>query len=483
MLVHAIERTVRRGLVAVPLACALLCACDTVPTILPPPFGPNTNSPQAPRLFFPTGLAVAPSGQLLVANANFDQAFSAGTVVSLDPSYLNSFFTNAESSSSVAPPPVDIPRAAFLGAAMIGNYAGPLTIDQTGLRAFTGSRDTGTLNALTLDPATGALSCSGGTGSSDVDCRSGFMNTASRFNLLGPYAIVPGVSRLPGATTDVPVLFVSTLIPYIDTVISSTLYTSAPLAALRVSDPTQPLWVGNASSDLIAGGIGAGPMIFDAQRRKLVLGGCYTRFGGQNVGAPSSGKCTTTTSANLIRFVGVDEGPNPGVQVVDIASSISSNDTEDLALGNNDPTSGLAQTLYAVTRTPDLLVEIGLPSDPTQTVQVTRATSMPIAPSQMIRLARPSDQPGPDLIAVTLESSRSVAIYDASAGQVVGQIENLGVSPFAIAQFPAHPGDTTARLAVSVFEECRVALIDVNFARPWEVRLRGRLGSCPIAPP
>jgi len=487
MPVHALERSLRRGLAAVPLACALLCACDTVPTILPPPFGPNASHPEAARLFFPTGLSVAPSGHLLVANGNFDQAFSGGTMVSLDPSYVNSFFTNpvADPTDPTQPVPVDIPPAAFSGVVMIGNYAGPLTIDQTGVRAFVGSRDTNTLNAVSLDPNTGALSCFGGTGASDVDCRAGFMDTGARFNLLGPYAIVPGVSRLPGATSDVQVLFVSALIPYIEGVIDNTIYTSAPLAALTESNLSQALWVGDVSDSLnsIAGGTGAGPMVFDSLRRKLVLGGCYTRFTGQTVGEPSSGKCASTTASNLIRFVGVDEGPNPDVQSVDISGYISSNDTEDLALGNNDPTTGLAQTLYAITRTPDLLVEINLPSDPTSLVQVTRATSMPISPAQMLRIARPAGQTGPDLIAVTLENSESVAIYDASAGQVVGQIENLGLSPFAITQFPSQPGDTTARLAVSVFQECRVALIDVNYARPWEVRLRGRLGSCPIAPP
>jgi hypothetical protein len=267
------------------------------------------------------------------------------------------------------------------------------------------------------------------------------------------------------------VLFVSPLIPHIDGSISSTIYTSAPLAALTESDPSQALWVGDVSDYTLAGGIGGGPMVFDAQRRKLVLGGCYTRFTGQTVGDPSSGKCGSTTSANLIRFIGVDEGPNPDVDAVDIAVSIISTDTEGLALGNYDPVSGLAQTLFAITRTPDLMVEIGLPSDPTALVQVSKAVSMPVSPSSVIRLNRPANLPGPDL-----------AIYDASVGQVVGQIENLGISPAALVQLPLRPGDTTARLAVNVFEECRVALVDVNYARPWEVRLRGRLGSCPVEP-
>ena len=41
-------------------AAALLAACNTMPpAVLPPPFGPD--GPQAPRLFFPTGLAATPA--------------------------------------------------------------------------------------------------------------------------------------------------------------------------------------------------------------------------------------------------------------------------------------------------------------------------------------------------------------------------------------------------------------------------------------
>ncbi len=395
MSVHALERFVRRGLLAATLGCALLCACDEVPTILPPPFGPVPNTP--PRLFFPAGITVAPSGQLLVANGNWDYAFAGGTVVSLDPSYIDSFFTGPlpDPTDPTQPVPVDIPPAAFLGAAMIGNYAGPLVLDQTGLNAFTGSRDTSMLNAVTLDPVTGALSCLGGTGGSDTNCLAGFLDVGDDFNLLGPYGIAAGVSRLPGADADQQVMFVSPLIPHIDGSISDSIYTSATVAALLTGDPSQALWSGQVSNYTIANGIGGGPMIFDAQRRKLIIGGCYTRFTGQNVGQPSSGKCGTTVATNLIRFVGVDEGANPDVDSIDIATEIDSTDTEDLALGNFDPVTGIAQTLFAITRSPDLMVEIALPADPTALIQVTRATSMPIFPSHMIRLQRRPICPGP----------------------------------------------------------------------------------------
>src|SRR5205823_5350617 len=66
----------------------LLLACGAPPTVLPPPFGEVGD--QAPRLFFPTGMAVTSDGKLLVANGNFSHAFEAGTMVSLSPAWMDS---------------------------------------------------------------------------------------------------------------------------------------------------------------------------------------------------------------------------------------------------------------------------------------------------------------------------------------------------------------------------------------------------------
>ncbi|HET9754401.1 MAG TPA: hypothetical protein VFP52_15620, partial [Myxococcales bacterium] len=126
------------------LAAALLAACNTgAPALLPPPFGPNGRQPT--RLFFPTGLAVAPDGTLLVANGNFNHAFDAGTVASIRKPYLDALFS-AHRDCDVAPPaPAGCDQAnadvQFADAIMIGNYAGPLVLDSAGTTAFTGSRD------------------------------------------------------------------------------------------------------------------------------------------------------------------------------------------------------------------------------------------------------------------------------------------------------------------------------------------------------
>ena len=52
-------------------------------------------------------------------------------------------------------------------------------------------------------------------------------------------------------------------------------------------------------------------------------------------------------------------------------------------------------------------------------------------------------------------------------------------TPFAIAQFPPLPNDTSAHLAVTLFGSCGVSLIDVPYDRPSDATLRATLGSCP----
>ena len=491
---------------ALALGVAALAACSAPPELLPPPFGPDVSDPRPARLFFPTGIAAAPSGHLLVVNGNFNHEFDSGTLIALDPAWIAGVFADPKNVFDASNPTVNIAipadaassdpakKTAFTGVTLIGNYGGPLTIDARPaapggpvvVRAYTGSRDTSKLNGVLLDAATGKLSCMYRKGPASIDCRAGILDTKAAYALEGPYSIVRGAARLPGASGDQDVLFVSALIPSIAAVSNNVLFTRAPLAALLPYDPadtaaTAPstYYVADASNSAIAGGIGAGPVVFDGPRRQLILGGCFTRYPAGSVGEASSGKCGGTRTTNLLRFMGVDEGPNANVQVVDIAPDIRSTDTTDLALGNVDPVTGFSRTLYVATRSPDLLAEIDLPSDPRQLVSVRRATPMPIAPAQVLLLKRPAGIPGPDLVLVTSEQSGTVAVYDATASQVVAQVERLGSAPFALVQLADSLDGTKAQVALSIFGDCRVALIDIDYRRPWQARLRGRLGSCP----
>jgi hypothetical protein len=276
----------------------------------------------------------------------------------------------------------------------------------------------------------------------------------------------------------------------VDRIDNNILYTSARVAALLPFDPADTAatgpstyYVAAASDTYTAGGVGAGPVVFDEGRRQLILGGCYSRYSSGSVGEPSSGKCGFV-STNYLRFMGVDEGANAGVRLVDIKADVLSTDTADLALGSLDTSGPSAQyrTLYVATRSPDLLAEFDLPSDPRQPLALRRATPMPISPAQILLLKRPASfgQSLPDLLLVSSESSGSVSIYDSTAGQVVAQVERLGNAPFAMVQLADSPDGTKAQVALSVFQDCRIALIDIDYARPWQARLRARLGSCPL---
>jgi hypothetical protein len=496
-------------------ACALvalaeLSCSNPVPDLRPPPFGPDVQHPLRAQLFFPTGMAVAPSGHLLVVNGNFDHAFDGGTLVAFDPRdfkdaqgrSLLSFYASDGAVPATVDVPV-IPQAWFRGVAMIGNYGGPLAVyaDQGGarVRAFTGARDANRLDQVQLDPATGALSCDGTPG--NVDCRAGAFDTFNAvcppngcpastdptLDLEGPYGVAIGTAQLPGQTTPPrDVLFVSALVPHIDSIINNQLFTRSQFAALTLDGATPALFYGaNASSETAGNGIGAGPMVFDAKRRRLVLAGCYTRFASTNGANPSSGKCGST-SANLIRFVSVDEGPDANVQIFDVAATVRASETTGLALGAFDA-NGVAQRLYATVRNPDLFVEMELPPDPGTLARVVRATPLPIAPAGLTVLPRPAGIPGGDLIAIAGEGSGTVSVYDTASGQVVANLQNLGSLPYTLVQLQAQADDQSAaaqadpraHLAAAAFDNCRVALVDVPYLRPWKSALRATVGSCP----
>jgi hypothetical protein len=74
-------------------------------------------------------------------------------------------------------------------------------------------------------------------------------------------------------------------------------------------------------------------------------------------------------------------------------------------------------------------------------------------------------------------ANASVSIFDASAGQVVAQVNGFGDFPFAIAQLD--PTGDRARLVTTVFGNCRLGFLDVDYAEPWNARLRGLVGTCP----
>ncbi|MGE5049128.1 MAG: hypothetical protein ACM3PC_11195 [Deltaproteobacteria bacterium] len=459
------------------LVAALLAACNTASSeLLPPPFGPN--GPQPARLFFPTGLAVAPDGTLLVANGNFNHAFDAGTVASIRKSYLDGLFS-AHRDCDVAPPaPAGCDQAngdiQFAGTVMIGNYAGPLVLNSAGTIAFTGSRDTGKLNAVAVAPG-GALSCADGDATGD--CRKGLVDLLATAKLDGPYSIVRGDSQGPGQPAPLPVLFVSSVVPHVDEISGGIIFSSSNVAALDMRDPTQVLFTMSVSSRFIGNGDAVGPMVFDAARRQLYLAGCYERFANSGAGEPGSGICLGRNT-NLLRIVNVDAQGAALPTTIDLFNDVQSTQITQLLLADPDP-GGTPMTLWATMRAPDTLAQIVLPSQPSVAPRVRRAVPLPVSPADMTLIKRPGG--GPDLIAIAAEKLGAVAIYDTAVDRVVAQVRRLGDSPFTIQQLPCPAGEPadSVCLATSVFESCRVGLIELQTSAPSDAKLRARVGSCP----
>jgi hypothetical protein len=269
------------------------------------------------------------------------------------------------------------------------------------------------------------------------------------------------------------VLYVASMTPRVDQQLTGgILYTSAVVAALDMADPTHVLFTSLASSRNVASGTAVGPMVFDPTRRQLFMSGCFQRFAGGS-GEPGTGRCNGIAN-NYLRLLDVDAQSSASVQLFDLYGDVLSIETIALALADPDPVTQVPRTLWATMRNPDVLVQVDLPAQPSVAPRVRRVVSMPIAPSDIVRLPRTG---APDLLAIVAEKIGAVAIYDTGVQQVVGQIENLGDSPFS-AQLLSSDG-LTARLAVTVFKGCKVALLEVPLAAPWQASLRGRVGTCP----
>ena len=482
------------------LCATLLCACSFPgpPTLLPPPFGPDPANPEPARFFFPTGVAIAsecPSGPstcgpaqwLVVSNSNADRQYDTGAIYSLRIADLLPLFQPPPPPAPATPKTVPFPIGSLAGKAMTGNYTGPMVIAQG--TVYTGSRDTNRLNAVAVDLKTGALSCRTGAtiDTGNEDCRSGVVDLSRTATVEGPFGITTGTVRDAKNGVDVEALLVSSVVPHIDDIQSGVLFTSSRIAAVNLFDPTKVLFSALVTNRLdVARGIGAGPIVFDDRRREVIVGGCYVRFGSASAGGePSTLKCGNLGNTAIIRFVPVDAGVDASARVYDLSAQIRAIDVTGLALGDVDATTGM-RPLYVSMRSPDAVARIGLPPDPAFPPVVESVATISSQPSLVHRVQRPTGSTGSDLLVVsavaTYETSTTAGrliVVDGAFNRVITQVEGLGDTPFAIAQFPPQPGDVSARFAVSLFGSCRVSLVEVPYANPELAALRANVGSCP----
>jgi hypothetical protein len=228
-----------------------------------------------------------------------------------------------------------------------------------------------------------------------------------------------------------------------------------------------------ASSRFIGLGVGVGPMVFDDQRRQLFISGCFQRAGASAAGDLTTIKCGTV--ANALRVLDVDAAAAAQVRVYDLTQTVHSNDTVAMEI-DTAPTTG-TRSIWATMRSADLLVQMNPPVSGIAAPDILRAVSLPETPADLKIIPRPAPATS-NLIAVAAAKTGDVMIYDPSLDAVVAVLGRLGDTPWKLELLPGAPPGK-AWLAASIFNSCRIALMEIPIDAPWNSIVRGRAGACP----
>src|SRR5262249_9982976 len=169
-----------------------------------------------------------------------------------------------------------------------------------------------------------------------------------------------------------------------------------------------------------------------------------------------------------------------------------------LAIGGNET------RLYVAGRSPDSLVVANIVDSTSDfpLMRVARAIALPDGPNEVKVIPRqqcggrlevasvacralPGCVARGDLVVVTSSTAGAVSIYDDDAGRLVTQVNGVGSQPFGIAVQPngscrdptgRTDRPTQARIFVSNFGDGRIAVVDVDVARPDRATLVAHLG-------
>jgi hypothetical protein len=179
---------------------------------------------------------------------------------------------------------------------------------------------------------------------------------------------------------------------------------------------------------------------------------------------------TTQSAAFLLRLMDRDDPTR--VLETDLRSIYFTLEARDVAL--SDLRVGNTERLYIVARFPDTLLVVDVVDAQSLRPRVSVVDSVPL-PDGANQLAVINRGARGDLVAVTSTSTGVVAFYDTALGQIVSQVDNLGLQPYGITV--DNRGDK-ARLYVTTFGDGRVAVIDINdLAVAQNARLVAHLGA------
>jgi DNA-binding beta-propeller fold protein YncE len=168
---------------------------------------------------------------------------------------------------------------------------------------------------------------------------------------------------------------------------------------------------------------------------------------------------TDSTGAVVLQDVVVSAG---------LESSYRVGEARGLALSHDEG------RLYLLGRAPDTLIVVNV-NDPTgdmPTLDVVRAVPLPEGANEIRTIPRSGRS---DLVVVTCTGQGVLVVYDDDVGDLVAQVQGVGLQSFGLAYALRPPG---ARLFVTNFSDGRVALIDIpDLDRPQEARIAGYLGA------
>jgi hypothetical protein len=172
----------------------------------------------------------------------------------------------------------------------------------------------------------------------------------------------------------------------------------------------------------------------------------------------------TTPFPSLLRLV--DKSNN--VLLPGLESTFGVLDTRGIALGHDE------SRLFIAGRSPDVLLEV-IVSGPTAdlpSLRIAHAVPLPNAPQQ-VRVVHRAGRG--DLVFITCAGGGALAIYDEDVGDLVAQVNQLGLQPFGLAIDQRGAG---VRVFVSNFNDGRIAVVDVpDLAQPQDARLVAHVGT------
>jgi hypothetical protein len=444
-----------------------LGACaQTERGVAPPPFGES-----APRLFFPTGVALSRSQtSLYVANSSFDQRFSHGTLLEVPLAAFDAAAAAPDAGLTLAE------AGGVLSAALLPRFPGRVALARSFGGLLIPSQDLNALLVVPLDPA-GRIDCRPATAGANPDCSLHAVRLSDAA-YQDPLPLALGSATFAGGPgSGEPGVFLSALSPRSAGLLSE----ATPVRIAAVPERTLAAFVaGTVAAEGVLGTTGSYEVevgtvgvtaLSLAPDGRLFAGGCLQRVTPEQVVFCSRNLGEPLERVNPVRsiFTGplttsVDAGRAVPVQQVALGPLLGGGDTQDLAVSTD------GRWLYVATGRPASLLTVEMPeSGGPATPRLVSLVPLASTPSRLLVLPRDS---GGDLVAVTSTDADALSIIDPTTGLVDVQLRPVGDGPFELAS--RRVGDAH-RLYVSLFQGCGLAEVEVPLGSPSRASVRATI--------